>query len=465
MSSISRSELRRMQMSVQPPEMTNSEARRQQLKKLSDERVSHWPNTLQATRKKKENWKKEKMAVEELSRQKIDREEAELQKRLRIESIRRANTILYEQTDKMKNLRSQQMYSDVLADRTEQIEEKKIMRKWERDREDSYNITLKQQLVEAEAREKSESEMRGKKHAEMAILIQEQIGECQQTVVDRLRSEKRDGELVKKKAEDDLQRDAELQAEKALKARLQAEEMQLANQKLKQLKLTLELEEEKEGEKRKSDLKKKEDMALARKKMEKLRFAEKQATRQKMIDRACEELNKKATSENVRLERQVEEARIKEDNELELRAQKRQRQREAIERSRHIQMELQEQRRKADVEENQRLALHYERKVKEMEYEEASEQVAKKEKNREVRATQEAQKMEKRQWLAASQEEQLKADSQKLAVMEEDDARFRTMAQGVLEEAKREGKNTYPIMKALTIKDITLLPASTGSRV
>ena len=100
-----------------------------------------------------------------------------------------------------------------------------------------------------------------------------------------------------------------------------------------------------------------------------------------------------------------------------------------------------------------------------MEYEEASEQVAKKEKNREVRSTQEAQKMEKRQWLAAAQEEQLKADSQKLAVMEEDDARFRTMAQGVLEEAAREGKNTYPIMKALTIKDITLLPASTGSRV
>ena len=62
---------------------------------------------------------------------------------------------------------------------------------------------------------------------------------------------------MKKKAEDDLQRDAELQAEKALKARLQAEEMQLANQKLKQLKLTLELEEEKEEEKRKSDLKKK----------------------------------------------------------------------------------------------------------------------------------------------------------------------------------------------------------------
>ena len=60
----------------------------------------------------------------------------------------------------------------------------------------------------------------------------------------------------------------------------------------------------------------------------------------------------------------MEEARIKEDNELEMRAQKRQRQREAIERSRQIQLELQEQRRKADVEENMRLAIHYEQKVR-----------------------------------------------------------------------------------------------------
>lgn len=95
------------------------------------------------------------------------------------------------------------------------------MRKWERAREDSYNVTLKQQLIEAEKREKAEAETRSKKHAEMAILIQEQIAECQEVCVERLRSEKRDGELVKKKAEDDLQRDAELQAEKALKARLQ----------------------------------------------------------------------------------------------------------------------------------------------------------------------------------------------------------------------------------------------------
>ena len=82
-----------------------------------------------------------------------------------------------------------------------------------------------------------------------------------------------------------------------------------------------------------------------------------------------------------------------------------------------------------------------------------------------MRATQEAQKMEKRQWLEAAKEEQLKADKQKLLVGEEDDARFRAMARSVLEEAEAEGKNVYPIRKALTMKDITMLPATTSGRV
>ena len=93
---------------------------------MSDARQSKWPNTLEAQRRQKENWKIEKLDREEQERQQIDREEAELQKRLRIEAIKRANTILYEQTDKMKGLRSAQMFTDVIADREEQVAERCI---------------------------------------------------------------------------------------------------------------------------------------------------------------------------------------------------------------------------------------------------------------------------------------------------------------------------------------------------
>ena len=58
---------------------------------------------------------------------------------MRISAIKRANTILYEQTDKMKNLRSQQMYCDVLADRAEQAEEKRLMKTWDAERERAHH--------------------------------------------------------------------------------------------------------------------------------------------------------------------------------------------------------------------------------------------------------------------------------------------------------------------------------------
>ena len=106
---ISRHDVQRMMESTQPAQITAGESRRRMLKKVSDERVSYWPNTLEATRKKKENFRFIKAEQDELQRQEVDRQEAELQKKLRIDAIKRANTILYEQTDKMKNLRSCQM--------------------------------------------------------------------------------------------------------------------------------------------------------------------------------------------------------------------------------------------------------------------------------------------------------------------------------------------------------------------
>lgn len=49
------------------------EKRRRELKRLSDERVKGWPNTLDAIRIKKENWKKEKMEEDERKRREIDK--------------------------------------------------------------------------------------------------------------------------------------------------------------------------------------------------------------------------------------------------------------------------------------------------------------------------------------------------------------------------------------------------------
>jgi hypothetical protein len=75
MNIISRSELERIRGSVNDPiDDLPRLNKRAHLKQLSAERVKHWPNTLEATRRKKEMFIKEKREKEELERQEIDRQ-------------------------------------------------------------------------------------------------------------------------------------------------------------------------------------------------------------------------------------------------------------------------------------------------------------------------------------------------------------------------------------------------------
>lgn len=48
--------------------------KKKRLKALSDEKVKNWPNTLEALRKKKESFLKDRAALEELKRQEIDKQ-------------------------------------------------------------------------------------------------------------------------------------------------------------------------------------------------------------------------------------------------------------------------------------------------------------------------------------------------------------------------------------------------------
>jgi hypothetical protein len=50
---------------------------------------------------------------------------------MRLESISRANKLIYEQTDKMKMLKSQQLFADVIYTRQHQIQRKEIAKESE----------------------------------------------------------------------------------------------------------------------------------------------------------------------------------------------------------------------------------------------------------------------------------------------------------------------------------------------
>ena len=68
-------ELERIKKSILPPvEDRHVYERRIDLKKKSEDRLKHWPNTLEALRIKKENFLKEREDKAELERQEIDRQ-------------------------------------------------------------------------------------------------------------------------------------------------------------------------------------------------------------------------------------------------------------------------------------------------------------------------------------------------------------------------------------------------------
>lgn len=461
---ITRGELERMRKSTQPVLVTDAEARRRHLKMLSDEKVKSWPNTLQAMRKKKENWKKERLEAEEEARKKIDREEAELQRERRAAAIDRARKIMYEQTDKMKNLRSQQLYSEVVGDRAEQVRERQVMRDWERDKEAAYHEEIMRQVQEGDRREEAEAAARTYKAKAIAASQYEQLNEFRGNYLERLRAEKQEGELIQRKAAQDLDEEARIAEERTIKARMQMKEMQLANAHLKKLKLQDALKEEEATRKRQAEKDRNEHLAAERKRLEQARFASRQATKQRLIDAASAELATRISNEATLLESQVAALRKKEDDLEALKLANIEKQKKAIDLSRTQQLEQRDLERQRDQQAIDDMVAAWKIKNAEIDDEEANEQARLKAKNAEIRDSLLAQIDKNAKLRAKAIAETLAFDRMTRAAIEADEAKFRATATEVLEKARAEAKPTYMLEKARAAKDITIMGAM-GSRI
>lgn len=168
---------------------------------------------------------------------------------------------------------------------------------------------------------------------------------------------------------------------------------------------------------------------------------------------------------NFVAEKQAKEARDKEDADLQNRAAKRERQRQAIEQSRQEQLAARKHLQEREAQEQaERFALQTE-KIKLMENAEFEKRAASMARARDYRTSVEAQAAEKVSIREAQREASLREDAQTKIVLGEDEVRFRRIAQAALDDAVAEGKNPVPIQKAMYAKTITLLPASVSMRL
>ena len=92
---------------------------------MSDERASGWTDTLESKRESKLRWKQEVLDREEEKRQEIDKKEAEIRNKLRQQTIQKAKALQYEENERVRLLRSQQLYTDVIETRQQPLKEKK----------------------------------------------------------------------------------------------------------------------------------------------------------------------------------------------------------------------------------------------------------------------------------------------------------------------------------------------------
>jgi len=273
----------------------------------SQARAKTWNNTLEGSRRKKAEEKKKKFEMEELERQKIDAEEAKIQLDQRKATIDRANKLLYDESDRMKSFHSKMMMCDVLAEREAQVALKTELNKLELIREDRFLEMEKQnyrKMLEREIKEKETKEELSK----IACKAQkEQLVEYKDKRFREVEDEMLEGELLRRKALEDL--DAERQAERkrrgmAVKAQ---QETQKANEYLKQIKAEDMLREQREEGKIQEYAQRKEKMLHLRKQKEDEVFHQKQAARNAMIEAQAKRLAGMQNDDEERIDRQVQE--------------------------------------------------------------------------------------------------------------------------------------------------------------
>uniref|UniRef100_A0A7S1Y0J5 Trichohyalin-plectin-homology domain-containing protein n=1 Tax=Phaeomonas parva TaxID=124430 RepID=A0A7S1Y0J5_9STRA len=440
---ISRSELQRMRDSVSDvPQSTVDARRRERLTKLSEDRVKNWPNTLQAMRRKKENWKREKLAAEEAKRQELDREEAKHQATIRANAISRAQKLMYDETDRMKQLRSQKLFTEVVADRNHQVQVRAALRAKSKEEDLVHFQIMKKQLAEADAREAMELERRRENAREVARIQQGQLEECRQRYMAHLIESQKEGEAILAKAKEEIRQELEERRASIAKEKKAIYDMAEANRYLQGMKVGDDVIEAAEEEKRKQERYVIEKRERDRQAYLKKRFDEKQALRQRMIDRATSELTNFQKSEDERVERELKEARDRELAEEMRRKELQREQKRMIDESRNEQMKRHREEAEQRERDAQELAAQWRKEVEDALAQEAAEKRERREEAIRVQKFLRQQIRDKMAKRATDRERAMtehRTNQEKLASA--DDA-FLVVLEQEIEEARRQGKST-----------------------
>ncbi len=463
---LNRNEFERIKSSiVEVPPDNHEIVRRKELKNKSNERLKHWPNTLEALREKKLNFIKEKQEQEEAKRVELDIIEENLRKKRSEETKKRAEDFRFECTDQMKLFRRQEQYAACLIDRRQQIERKSV----KKDEEVIHNKFYHEKILEKVAELTAVEEEKKKKVADNVVVIkaarEEQIADVRaRKEAERLESIAI-GEAMKRQAIEQVEQEKRAVEERAKQIAINNANMVIANEKLKAVRAEI-LQKEKEAEAaRDGEVELIDNRKKARKVIEIRRFEKQQETRQALIDRAIKQLQAKSNKDQEIQEKQEAEIKERQDKAIADKEAKRQAQWNAIVASRTEQIEAREERRRIEMEEDEKqIGLWNAVNQSEIQKAKDRDEAAR-------RTTKVIKDMQYNDGIIVAR----KRAKERLDELEEyrrarandgvDDKKYQELVKSKIIEYSIEGKPTYTLMKALDYKQPDLIGAKLNKGV
>lgn len=427
----------------------NPQQKAKELHLKSQARAKTWGNTLEGSRRKKAEEKRQKLEIEELERQKVDAEEAKIQLDARRATIERANRILHEESDRMKTFQSKMMLCDVLAEREAQMALKDELKKLEQVREDRFLEMEKQNYRKMLERELKEKETKEELSKIAAKAQKEQLKEYKEKRFREVEDQMLEGELLRRKALEDLEMEKAGEGRRREQAITALRETQKANEYLKQIKAEDMLRQQREEEKIEEFAKRKEHMVMLRKQKEAEVFNAKLAARTAMIDAQAKRLAEMQNSEDARVEAQVQAKEASDEAKRVAKENMLRRWAEDCHVSRIQQIERKRDQRLRDRAEDAETARFLSDWNKVLDAQEQQENTLRDEAARKL--SQEHKKMAEIQRRKREEEKRLDdgvAEHAKKS-MEADTAEFHGYAEKVIREYAEEGKNIIPLIKEL----------------
>ncbi|XP_078085331.1 cilia- and flagella- associated protein 210 isoform X2 [Mustelus asterias] len=414
----------------------------------SKEVTKHWTNTIAGQRQKRLDARKLRKAKEEEEKKQIDIEEAKYMAQKRKESLERAKTLLFYQTDRVKGFNAALMLTEALKEQEAQIELKRKKTNLLERQEKSQMEEMQRRINTGEDEEYKKIVKQKEKRKALADFHQQQIKKNERLREQEKQQDVKEGEEIKKLA--DLYQ-WELNKIEQLK------QQEKHNNMLNHRAYVANMNIIKALEKQKEELQD-EDIRLfvsAKQKMLKLRKQkqaeidkEKEEHRKLMVKLISEQMKEEVKDELHRIAKAKAEIEAKRDMEIKEKEEKTMADLKAIEE--HRLMTMKEHEEKAKEEKLQAKEILHAKM--EADYLHHEEERKKKLKLRgdlgSVQSFLIEQMAEKKTKALRNRAAELEHEQKGMALLEIEKKQFEKYALEVIDAAAKKGRNVYPLIKA-----------------